>query len=114
MDYAESAELYDIIKKSGAENDEDWQMLLADVLEDAVKYAQIRADWHFMTDLKRAEADSGRTIHHNAFLSSLHALARYAQKRGYDVSWKTALERDRKDLGDFACYIHYALSIASR
>jgi len=35
-------------------------------------------------------------------------------KAGEDNSWRMKLGDDRKDLGDFACYLHCLLGILSR
>jgi len=41
-------------------------------------------------------------------------LVRYAKKQGYESSWESVLEQDRKEIGDLACYIHCELGIQSR
>lgn len=114
LKYEEGLKLYNEIKSCGLATDEDWQELFNDMLTSAVEYAQIRADWFFMNHVKRAENDSSRTINHNAFISSLKTLARNGKKQGYNCEWEQVLEKDRKEIGDLACYIHCFLSIESR
>ncbi len=35
-------------------------------------------------------------------------------KAGEDVAWRTVLGEDRKNIGDFACYLHCILGLRSR
>lgn len=114
LNYEEALRIFTAIRNCGKTTDEDWHELYQDVLESAVQYAQIRANWYFMDNEKRAETDSSRTIHHNAFISSLKTLARYSKKQGYNCDWESILDKDRKEIGDLACCIHYFLSIESR
>lgn len=90
------------------------QELVMDLISYAVRYAQKRVEWE-LSDLKsRVELDNSRTISHDAFIDSCNILARQMEKQSEDISWRKSLGNDRKTIGDFACYIHYALSIRAR
>lgn len=80
----------------------------------AVRYAHIRAEWHFMTAEEKLEEDVERTRAHNAFIDKCNILSRNQQSIGEDGSWRTLLGNDRKINGDFACYIHCWLGIQAR
>jgi hypothetical protein len=114
MDYEESMKLFDLIKQAGNDNDEDWKELYNDFLEHAVEYAHTRARWYFMTPKEIGEANKSRTEKHDTVISSIHILARYAKSKGWDASWETILDHERKDIGDFACYIHGIIGIGRR
>lgn len=79
------------------------------LLKSAVSYAETRAEWAFMNRADRAEFDRGRTIKHDAFMSNLTALC-----DALHIKYIDTLMPDRKDKGDFACYIALFLSIEQR
>jgi hypothetical protein len=80
----------------------------------AVRYAHIRAEWHFMTPAERASVDSGRTIAHNRFIDTCNIFSREQAKAGEDNRWREAIGADRKMVGDFACWVSCWLGIGSR
>jgi hypothetical protein len=80
----------------------------------AVRYAQIRADWHFMTVEEKLENKEERHRAHNAFIDKCNIMSRNQQSIGEDGSWRSLLGNDRMINGDFACYIHCWLAIQSR
>lgn len=114
MDYNESMKLFESIRHAGNKNDEDWSYLYTEFLNGAVGYAHTRAKWSFMSPEEIGNEDERRTREHDDFISSIAILARYAKGKGYDASWEAILERDRKDIGDFACYIHAIIGIEHR
>ncbi|HVI42978.1 MAG TPA: hypothetical protein VM577_20415 [Anaerovoracaceae bacterium] len=114
MNYEESVRFFDLIRQAGNENDEDWIELYNDFMEHAVEYAHTRAQWYFMTPNEIGEANKSRTVQHDIVISSIDILARYAKSKDWDASWETILDRDRKDIGDFACYIHAIIGIGRR
>ena len=80
----------------------------------ALEYAHIRADW-FMKDFSaRREMDFGRTVAHNAFIDNCNILSRHMGENGLDNDWRLSIGNNRKDIGDFACYMHLFLGIKSR
>jgi len=90
------------------------QELVNDLIVYAIRYAQIRVDWIISDKNKRIEMDNIRTQSHNAFIDTCNILSRQMEKLSEDNSWRQLLGNDRKTIGDFACYIHYALSIKAR
>jgi tetratricopeptide (TPR) repeat protein len=41
-------------------------------------------------------------------------LSRAMNERGKDISWRAQLGQDRREIGDFACYIHCILGLSAR
>jgi hypothetical protein len=78
-------------------------------LEDAADYAKTRTAWSFMDRVARMEADRGRSIKHDAFMSMLGAISRNLGIEGIDE-----IMPDRKTKGDFACYIALFLALEQR
>jgi len=54
-----------------------------------------------------------RTATHDTLIDACDILSRNMKKSGEDASWR-ALLKERKEIGDFACYIHCVLGLAAR
>lgn len=80
----------------------------------AVRYANTRAEWNFMTVEEKAVEDAARSRLHNALIDSLNILTRQMEKDGEDTSWRSIMGNDRKIIGDFACYVAAWLGIRQR
>lgn len=80
----------------------------------AVKYARIRVDWYFAYEEKRREMDISRTLAHNAFIDSCNILSRNMAAIGEDNIWRTILGNDRRDIGDFGCYLQFYIGIQAK
>ena len=83
-------------------------------IETAIRYARIRADWYFISDAEKNSNEDLRTRTHNALIDSCNILSREMIKAGEDASWRMELGNDRKEIGDFACYVHCFLGLSSR
>ena len=80
-----------------------------ELLDSIIRYARIRTDWYFMSIEDKKDKDDLRTLTHNALISNLHALIRNID--GYTVD---ELLKDRKIIGDWACFVHAYLGILNR
>jgi hypothetical protein len=80
----------------------------------AIRYTNMRVEWLFMTSAERLEVDRQRTAAHNAFIDSVNILSRAMGQVGQDNSWRQVLGENRRDLGDFACYLVAHLGILAR
>lgn len=94
--------------------DHTLETLRLDLLQAAVTYARVRADWYFLSMEERRERDAARTRSHNAFIDCCDVLARYQRQIGRDPAWRDVLGDDRKVIGDFACELHAALGVSMR
>ena len=85
-----------------------------DLFEAAFQYARIRADWYLMDDEERKVNDEARTRAHDAFIDCCNILSREMIKAGEDADWRLYLGSDRKEMGDFACYLHCIIGLNGR
>ncbi len=93
---------------------EDKNVFVNDFLKKAFEYTSIRCKWELMTREEKLEADPGRTMAHDSFITATNILARIAGKEGIDVSWRAKLGDERKSIGDFACFVTYITGISNR
>ena len=93
---------------------EDKMEFWNDCLQKAASYTKIRNDWEVMSREDRIDADMGRTLRHDGFITSLKILSRIAEQEGIDNSWRDELGEERKRIGDFACFIAYITGISNR
>lgn len=80
----------------------------------AAEYAQMRVEWQLSVLEERLGMDERRKAVHDAFIEACDGMSRDMVAEGEDVSWKTELGDDRKEIGDFACYIHLILGLVAR
>lgn len=108
LDHATALQAYNQISQSHLSD------LRTALFKAAVRYAAIRAEWHFMTPQERASVDSSRTIAHNRFIDTCNIFSREQAKAGEDNRWREAIGTDRKMVGDFACWVSCWVGIGSR
>ena len=100
--------------------DPDALELYRDLLDKAIQYAAIRAEWFLLDYEKRMEIDDRRTSLHNSVITHLNMLQRYLKSQGKNGEWRDMLgyEEDdkynRKAIGDFACYLAFVNAINAR
>lgn len=94
--------------------DEQFLAFRKDVFDLACRYARIRANWALAPREERRAMEDERTRAHNALIDAFNILSRFMARQGMDSSWRADLGEDRKEIGDFACYIHYVLGIRAR
>jgi hypothetical protein len=80
----------------------------------AVAYAHWRAQWAMAAPDGRRDMDAARSASHNVLIDSCNVLARAMTQAGEDSSWRNQLGNDRKVIGDFGCYVAYALAVSAR
>lgn len=80
----------------------------------AADYARVRVDWQLSTPAERLNMDEGRRLLHDAFIEVCDGMGRSMEADGEDTSWRAELGTDRKEIGDFACYIHLILGLVAR
>jgi len=80
----------------------------------AAEYARIRVDWQLSTPGERLQLDEKRRALHDGFIEACNGLSRDMQAEGEDISWREDLGEDRKEIGDFACYINLILGLVAR
>ncbi|MFZ4395143.1 MAG: hypothetical protein ACOYOU_05885 [Kiritimatiellia bacterium] len=85
-----------------------------DLLRAAVNYAHHRAEWSLAEPEQRREMDQARTAAHNAFIDACNILNRQMTKSGEPTGWRETLVTDRKEIGDFACFVTMFVGLAAR
>ncbi len=109
----EALSIYEAIMENHDDRDEDAAYLLDNLIRKSVYYANIRAEWDLKSREQKMEADSGRTIAHDALISAVSMIARYQKEEGR--VWLARLGKDdRKRIGDFGCYIALFRSLQAR
>ena len=101
----------DILEKI---NSTSFTVLKDAVIAAAIRYARIRTDWRLKSIEERKEANTARTFAHNALIDSCNILSRNMLKAGEDIQWRKMLGDDRKEIGDFACFLHCILGVQAR
>lgn len=100
--------------------DPDARELYEAVLNKAIIYTNMRAQWELMDREEKMEKDSLRTSRHDSLITNLNMLSRFLKIQGKDISWRDDLgytEDDpslRKTIGDFACYLVFVNAICNR
>jgi len=100
--------------------DEDALELYNDLLNAAIKYADIHANWYMMTKEEKLQKDASRTACHDVVIVNLNAFCRYLNLQGKETVWRDTLgdeEADpynRKRIGDFACYLAFISGLFAR
>ena len=102
LQYQEALEIYTAMTENLNRNDADIVDLYNRLIEKAVRYAHIRAEWNTLTREEKLEKDDSRTAAHDSFIASVNIIARSEGEIG--LQWRERLGNDRKRVGDFACY----------
>jgi hypothetical protein len=120
MDWTEARTVYEELSSLSAVKGEPLHGIWRDLLECATRYAELRAQWA-LTPLgnERGELDRERSLAHDVFIGSCNAMSRTMVSQGLDVTWRKRLgDQDtiggRKNIGDFACFVHCLLGLAAR
>ncbi len=108
MSYETACKIYRGIESTRAAD------LKTSVIRCAINYARVRTDWGLATPEERRAMENRRRSAHDAFIDACNILSRNMAKQGEDISWRELLGRDRKTIGDFACYVHCLVGLAAR
>lgn len=98
-------EIYDTISDTSSVE------LYMDLIQKAVVYAHIRAEWALADEKSQSSMRPTRTTAHNAFLAATAALALAMAESDESTSWRENIGNDRQESAEFACWIHYHLSM---
>jgi hypothetical protein len=80
----------------------------------AVRYANLRAQWLTADREEREAMHEERRSAHNVLIDACNIMSRNMIKNGEDATWRKELGDDRKVIGDFACYLSFILGIKAR
>ena len=85
-----------------------------DLIDKVIRYARIRTDFALAGLEKKIAMEDTRSRAHDALIDSCNILSRNMHNSGEDNHWREILGSDRKNIGDFACYLHCILGIMAR
>lgn len=91
--------------------------LYDDLVDAAVKYMSIRAEWELISREEKVKKYPLRTSLYNAVILQTNSLARYLRQSGKPALWRNELgdeEADpmfRKTIGDLARYLEFVREI---
>jgi hypothetical protein len=108
MIFLHSKQIYDKL------NTTKLNKLKNNLIEAAFNYARIRADWYFMDEAEKRANDEARTRAHDTFIDCCNILSREMIKDGENADWRLYLGNDRKEIGDFACYLQCFVGLNER
>jgi hypothetical protein len=74
----------------------------------------MRVDWQLSAPEEQVHMGEKRRAIHNEFIEACDSMSKNMQHEGEDASWRTDLGDDRKEIGDFACYINLILGLVAR
>jgi hypothetical protein len=111
MDWERACQVFQQVEEARFE---DPHGLRAELIHRAVRYARLRADWQISASETRFGMDAERIAAHNALIDACNVLSRQMKRQGLDISWRDQLGEDRKEVGDFACYLHCILGLMAR
>lgn len=108
MDHARAAEIWRVLGET------QLMELRMDLVRAAIKYSNCRVEWNLARHEQRGEMGPARTRAHNAFIDACNILSRNMAKAGEANEWRSLLGDDRKEIGDFACFVVLFLGLAAR
>jgi hypothetical protein len=95
-------------------NDSHLTILKDSLFKAAIRYSEIRVQWQFLNNDERSEINQERTAAHNRFIDCCNSLSKQQSLNNEDNSWRNNIGKDRKLVGDFACYLHCFIGIQNR
>ncbi|MGF1451814.1 MAG: hypothetical protein ACFB21_07055 [Opitutales bacterium] len=90
------------------------RQVLGGLLQHAVRYARSRTDYRLAAPSEQQLMGADRTRLHNRLLDAVDELSADMHRRGASTEWRSRLGDDRKQIGDFACYLHAIIGINAR
>lgn len=108
MDYERAADSWRQI------GDSQLTELRLELVRAAISYSTHRVQWKLAGPEQRLEMSPARTAAHNAFIDACNILSRNMANAGESNEWRSLLGDNRKEIGDFACFIVLFLGLAAR
>ncbi len=108
MDWEKATKIAYEIGKSGLSE------IRMELFRKAADYSRMRVEWQLSAPDERARMDGKRTELHDAFIEACDRMGRDMEAAREDISWRAELGTDRKEIGDFACYVNLILGLVAR
>ena len=84
------------------------------VMRLAIEYARLRVDHLIAAADRQPPIGHKRSQTHNALITAVNELAEAMESAYEDTVWRKLMGQDRKNIGDFACYVHCILGVEAR
>lgn len=107
MNYETAVEIFADMRKGD-------ESLRLEVVRAAIRYSQMRVEWSLGDAQLRRDMDRARTAAHDALIATVNALSRSMGNAGLDNEWRNRMGQDRRDIGDFGCFLVAYLGILAR
>ncbi|MDF7639501.1 hypothetical protein PT285_08830 [Lactobacillus sp. ESL0791] len=108
----------ELVDLTTAMNDRKLNDLVTNLIQKAVTYTEVRAQWLLLSSIEKMQIDRHRTDLHNDFIAAVNIVQRYMKQKDVPTDWYERLVPtgivDRKRVGDFACYISYVYAVNAR
>lgn len=79
-----------------------------------VQYASKRVECALLLMGERGQIEDARTRAHDVFIDACNILSRAMAQKGEDNSWRQTLGQDRREIGDFACFLTAIIGLKVR
>ena len=76
------------------------------VMQLTIQYARLRVDHLIAAPTDKLHSAAERSQGHSALMAAINTLAEAMESAHEETLWRQTLGQDRKDIGDFACFIH--------
>ncbi|MCD5189590.1 hypothetical protein IV460_00775 [Enterococcus casseliflavus] len=128
LTFEEMENLHVSILESANSIDEEFLEIWQDLIESAIDYTKIRAEWNFYSKDKKMEVDSMRTNKHDNVIITFLMLERFMIQKKWSIEWtkqlflqdiisnrtKKDVVESRKRIGDFANYLAFIYALNGR
>lgn len=128
LTFEEMENLHVSILESANSIDEEFLEIWQDLIEYAIDYTKIRAEWNFYSKDKKMEVDSMRTNKHDNVIITFLMLERFMIQKKWSIEWtkqlflqdiisnrtKKDVVESRKRIGDFANYLAFIYALNGR
>jgi len=108
MDHSKAFSLYQEVQQTQACAEQ-----YKNLLSCAARYSRIRTEFLAPVEGKKMMGRT-RSISHDAFIDSCNRLRRAMYNNGEPNEWCVQLGTDRKEMGDWACFIRLFLGLEAR
>ena len=107
-------EIYKLLLEAAPINDSEFDNNFNRLIPKAVEYSDYRSRWLGMSTIEQNNIERDRACNHDIFVDTKNDLGKYMLDHNMDITWTILLGEDRKNIGDFACYLSYVQGIKAR
>ena len=106
--------IYKMLLLATPEDNPEFEIRMGNFIKASVDYSNYRSRWLDMSLIEQNNIEHDRTISHNILIEAKDVLCEYMLDYSMNISWAIQLGDERKDIGDFGCYLSYVQAIKAR